>query len=370
MKLIRTFHPVGQGAFYTEVFKRDDINDIVIVYDCGTMSSRKSFKKIGGKELKDQISDFANSISGAKETAYLFISHLHNDHISGIPDLVTQLRPKTVVLPMLPLEVIHTSRIANFLALGIKKATQIDNLIKDLYLSDGSDNHYNFEKIIGVRPEYNGNSNLALYPNKAEKFEENSCSLSIDDNVFWRYRPFNSIDLTDERAKRLITNLRTNIPGLFNGDTLDVNVLVKQLDSVRKEYKRVMKNANDNLYTLVVESEPCNYEIASEDGSPAGCVYYGDFVPNDNWQRFLNVINDYSSIVGVIQVPHHGAKANWLSEMIKDTHIRHCIISAGQNNRYHHPSYWVINDIQTAGRNVHVVYEEPRSIMSMQVNIK
>lgn len=38
-KFIRTFHPVGQGAFYTEEYK-----GISLVYDCGTISKKKSAK--------------------------------------------------------------------------------------------------------------------------------------------------------------------------------------------------------------------------------------------------------------------------------------------------------------------------------------
>lgn len=34
--MIRTFHPVGQGAFYTE-----DFGDFRIVYDCGSSTERK-----------------------------------------------------------------------------------------------------------------------------------------------------------------------------------------------------------------------------------------------------------------------------------------------------------------------------------------
>ena len=37
MKLIRTFHPVGHGAFYTERFYDENGNNIAnVVYDCGS----------------------------------------------------------------------------------------------------------------------------------------------------------------------------------------------------------------------------------------------------------------------------------------------------------------------------------------------
>lgn len=33
---LRSLRLVGQGAFYTEVFKKDDGTSFTVVYDCGT----------------------------------------------------------------------------------------------------------------------------------------------------------------------------------------------------------------------------------------------------------------------------------------------------------------------------------------------
>ena len=35
MEMIRTIHPIGQGAFYSEQFKEKDKKIANIVYDCG-----------------------------------------------------------------------------------------------------------------------------------------------------------------------------------------------------------------------------------------------------------------------------------------------------------------------------------------------
>lgn len=72
MKVIRTFHPVGQGAFYSERFYEDGRSEAIykIVYDCGTSwGSVMKAKKVVAKafDKKDVID-------------YLFISHLDYDH--------------------------------------------------------------------------------------------------------------------------------------------------------------------------------------------------------------------------------------------------------------------------------------------------
>ena len=43
MKVKRTFHPVGQGAFYTETFL-DQKGGQVVVYDCGTETGIKAMQ--------------------------------------------------------------------------------------------------------------------------------------------------------------------------------------------------------------------------------------------------------------------------------------------------------------------------------------
>lgn len=73
MKMIRTFHPVGHGAFYTERFY-DDEN---VVLDCGTLST--------ATQLNNEIKKLQKS--GMKEIDAIFISHFHTDHISKIDAL-------------------------------------------------------------------------------------------------------------------------------------------------------------------------------------------------------------------------------------------------------------------------------------------
>ena len=65
----RIFVPVGQGAFYLEKFEIGE-EKFNIVYDCGTSTETVDIKsKIRSYFKKDE------------EIDYVFISHLHKDHI-------------------------------------------------------------------------------------------------------------------------------------------------------------------------------------------------------------------------------------------------------------------------------------------------
>lgn len=357
IRMRRTFHPVGQGAFCSEVFRSKNEQEYAVVYDCGTETPAAN--------MSSQITDFANGLDPYNQKIdLLFISHLHHDHISGIDELITKLPPQAIVLPMLPMSMILTNRIVNLISLG-RAGIESDNLIQDLYLGnhDGKEDVRRFDNIIGVAPaDWEVGRNERLYPTGAKSLEEGVCKLVEDWGPFWRYRPFNSVKTQDERAKRFIEKAR-QIPGLLVGDTLNVNDVWAKKSELRAAYKEAMNSVNDNLYTLVVESEPLEVVREEKDGSLAGCVYFGDYVPGkDRWNRFRLRVDDYDEMVGVIQAPHHGGKGNWRNQML-GKNIKHCIVSAGVYNRYQHPNYWVVNEIENAGVKVRVVSEESASVV-------
>ena len=93
MEVIRTFHPVGQGAFYSERFYEDGGAEAKynIVYDCGTSWG----SIIRAKKVVTQAFDKKDVID------YLFISHLDYDHISLVRTLIDSVRcVKNIVLPL------------------------------------------------------------------------------------------------------------------------------------------------------------------------------------------------------------------------------------------------------------------------------
>ena len=67
-RMTRTFHPVGQGAFYTEQFGREgNGSEVCIVYDCGTKTSQEHVDR--EKVVKDALGN------GSQPVDILFISH-------------------------------------------------------------------------------------------------------------------------------------------------------------------------------------------------------------------------------------------------------------------------------------------------------
>ena len=91
MTMIRTFQPVGQGAFYTEQFSKDDGEVFNMVYDCGSDSlDIQSLSNVIKKSFPRE------SIIDA-----VFISHFDSDHVNGLPELMRNFKVKKIFLPLI-----------------------------------------------------------------------------------------------------------------------------------------------------------------------------------------------------------------------------------------------------------------------------
>lgn len=139
----RIFHPVGQGAFYSE--RHENYN---IVYDCGSVNVSKGKKVVSQSFSKDEIIDI------------LFISHFDYDHVSLIEHLKKSvMKIRFVVMPLLDNEKILLCNI--FKALGEKAlATLVENP-KEFF---GAETH-----IIRVKP------------GSEEKINEETQRISLND---------------------------------------------------------------------------------------------------------------------------------------------------------------------------------------------
>ena len=89
MKIIRTFHPIGQGAFYSESFHYNK-KKINIIYDCGSLTSIDEIKN------EIELSFPENTVIDA-----VFISHFDTDHVNAIPFLINRCNVKNIFFPLI-----------------------------------------------------------------------------------------------------------------------------------------------------------------------------------------------------------------------------------------------------------------------------
>lgn len=358
---LRSLHPVGQGAFYTEVFKKDDGTLFTVVYDCGSETDSSI--------LDAQIDEFKNGIT---QIDILFISHFHRDHISGLDKLLAGITVVKTVIPMLSEQMVTLARVQNLLWYKID-ALVTDEIIRELYLSDETPDRFG-EVLVVETLDYTvlseGEKKSAFGQRK--RVREGS---TIDGfESLWEYMPFNSISIPDQRAIDFLNGLKGIVGALDNDGQLNVSRIIRGCRTkVKALYKDVMKGANENMYTMAVESRPSTSLAKGSDADvvrESRCLYTGDFdsAGNDSlWNRFTKAY-DYLGI-GTVQIPHHGSKLNWRQEFLNGD-PRCFFISVGTTNTYHHPDFWVVKDVCDAKSRITFITEKNETRREMKYWIK
>ena len=344
LQVVRTIHPVGQGAFYSETLHRPGLNDDKhIVYDCGVlpMSSR----------LEEEINNF---LPKGSTIDIMFISHFHADHVNGLKLLAERYKIKNLVLPQIDnYEWFYF--LENYLTAGIAD----ENIIENVKNSVGE------AKIIQVAPrEENGDRNVseefASIDGLGGRIINGLSPIVIDRQNFalWHFIVVNPLLKGDLDA------LRTAIEDVdYDGRKITIEDLYqpKILDAIRKDlqsiYEKVFKGGNE--YSMCMLSELANrkeYRSYSwynrRNRLCMGCRLYGyddidgglycgdaDFLHCDTLECLKRRLRGREENVGLLQIPHHGSKKNFNIDLLNWLgRIRVSFACFGSPNRYNHPS--------------------------------
>ena len=319
--MIRTFHSIGQGAFYTE-----ELDGLIMVYDCG--GSRKEI-------IEHEIQ---NTFEEDQTIDKLFISHFHNDHINGLKFLLSYCNVQTVYLPLL-----HEKSEIQFLIENIAFGEN-DPFISDLITNpDNAIHELSREtRVVHIKPR-----------DSDPKGEEDSDSLissgteislnNSSDNCTWVFVPYNF--QYDALNIQLCNRLEDN--GIDISNIAD-ELKIKQ-DEIIEVYKTVLggtKNFNVNslvLYSGPKEDNECDMYIENlydpwiHHGFFAlGCLYLGDYnvFRQTTMDDLKSVYSNYWNLLGTVQIPHHGSKYNFNYDLVEKNIF--AIMSAGKRRRHPH----------------------------------
>ena len=341
LQIIRTIHPVGQGAMYSERFLDKEGNTTFLaVYDCGSDNPQK---------LKREITA---SFSDTDDIDLLFISHLDSDHVNGIQKLQTSVRSiKIAVLPLIP-----DSRKAIYLLLADEMLRQIILTPEDFF----SGSHIVKVKSVSESVESPDPLNMPL---NGDKVLDSGTQILAKDFSDWCYIPYNYDEST--RLKDFYKRLASY--DIAESDLRDSDFIDKHRIRLRKIYEEVCRGSvNDS--SLVIYSGGFKTEYPSRiihgsgtksRNSGEACLYLGDASlkqPQTNAKSMVDDLKDrldsadVNRHVGILQLPHHGSVKNFHKGLLSyGLAPKSYFASFSQNNQHGHPSTQIAGLIVARG---------------------
>lgn len=420
--LTRTIHPVGHGAFYTEELTGFNGDIIRVVYDCGSKQAIKQWQNIIDSAFTAQGATMAKPKAKGKrlpkeEIEILFVSHLDEDHISGISRLKKKYDVKCVVLPLLKDKTIKNLEF--LLALGKTTSKTKESDIRALHSLIYNPQEYwgKDTKIVYVEPydPETGDINPASPKNLAElKTGETIKSfqaLNIGVNFFdkggdkccWKYIPFN---FDEKNRTKQFKKLVDECPALkqfpdiasavFRGcrskEVSALKCIYRQIGET-KEPSRLNSNslmvysgsvesfAKDSLTVCREEDDRVAGEkldsMKWEQGKNAACLYLGDadLVNTDVLSTIRIRLQAELPQLDMIQVPHHGSVNSYnheLQELNPDVEyyfLSHSkdLVSCGKG-KHPFPDSQVTADFQSPKRLL-CISEDPDTTCKMEYRI-
>lgn len=380
--LERIFHPVGQGAFYSEIHHYRHHLKASVVYDCGSITCR------------DTIQELIDKSPSGNKIDLLFISHFHADHYNGIDFL----DPAYIVLPML----------SEWEKVLFWVGNELNICAFDVNYEESIRRQFPRARFISVQ-QINGEENepqvLELDPDgeaaiprpgETTRQVESGTRLHLWRDTAWDYIPVNP-----KLDEALIENFKQRLAaeGIEYAAlrALNHDYFATHREKIKKVYKEIGSPNEHSMAVYSGPSTPCktfsqisllymrrthfcvnHVESLLEPHHWAfcGCLYLGDMnlKERDGTQSQLlkKIYGLLPSAVydclSTIQVPHHGSLENFNSALLswydKITESWKpwygpmlYVISAEDPNRYGHPSKEVLERLV----NHHWVSQHPET---------
>ena len=356
----RIFHPIGQGAFYSE--RHEEFNKkFNMVYDCGNWKNTKPADKVVKQAfIKGETIDV------------LFISHFDYDHVNKISTLKKHTRIKKVIMPLL-----HDNEkiflINLYKGLGF---SQILTLIENPQEFFGEETH-----IVTVRPSENNKNPIGddvevidLDNLKNTQIQSGSILRKKFKTYEWVFIPFNyEYENRNSELENLLLENGFCVKELKENPEYNIEKVIEGRKKLKDIYTKVSGNINENsmlLYSGISHLDKsyrqkafyfdCFYRCFKCDDEfyhisrwhrmarknhRVSCIYTGD--SNLNTVNVRTIFKNFWNSVGTIQVPHHGDIKSF-DESIFD-YGYYCPISVGKTNTYGHPSHTLISNIISKG---------------------
>ena len=354
--LTRTIHPVGQGAFYSEQLELHKDDAFRVVYDCGTKSSQKYLDREINDAFPLELGNDKNVID------ILFVSHLDNDHISGISTLKERCTVKHVVMPLLESDLDKKTEFLYWLG----KASNVphDKNTRQMYYSLILEPEVYWKKdvkIIYVRPYDENDKNpeeASVNPVDIDNLPQDGRIVTVDsfqcifkrmqllsaEFIRWKYIPFN---FDEKKRKKSFMAMVAKCPQLnpLPENLMDLFDDEPKIKALKRIYNRLEKKINGNSLMVYSGPEPTTVQCegmlfqgnvqksADERKKGAGCLYLGDVdLKNQNVVQLIKKMMPKEILeLDMIQIPHHGSMDSYHPDIQHEMkHVQYYFLSYGK----------------------------------------
>ena len=391
------FHSVGQGLFYTGSLAHGTFN---FVYDCGTESKQHYLLSSIDTYIKEIQGDMLNK----PQIDFVVVSHLHKDHYSGLLDLARKANIRQVYLPYLGNDKNFISLVLAYTIWGYERPTiNDDNLYSLFYFMCGLygiEENYDFPQTEAVflEGEEEEPSEYGFVSSKHEEYAH------IGSRKYWKFFFINR-RVSIGKLKLLIKKTYEILDAYGVKSVVELIATRNGIKKIAEIYNEVFsceisRDSNFlNMTSIVLIHYPLYnspnafyadsnkiMELSSRRiesryfGHWYHCEYtcfdfnrirtpstilLGDVMMDNIMAKIilsqLNLTNDNEkSLCGVLQVPHHGSKANWLAwkRVAIDSQIY--VIPFGLGNRHRLPNTDTIDDLVVSHQNIQLVNQIQR----------
>lgn len=371
-KMIRTFHPVGQGTFVTEQFEQGQC----IVYDCGTGTSKWLLRDI-----------IERCFAEGEKIDCVFISSIDIEHAGGLQWLLERCRVERVFLPQLNEEE-KALTLLKHVCEGGETKDFIGQLISDpkAALKEYRNPEQSFPLLAMIAGESEKDKNISdaklpirLLPIKSIA----GFHLFIDENLDWIY------EVAVHRQKKRIERLKEELQNI--GLAASAYETVQSVtDSwadleIRKKFYKVFKSMKHPfcavsmaLYSGPEEKDYDLYEQFTEEGKWScyarirpGCLYMGNLQLSGEEERarLEASIGVHMEHTGCLMLPGHGSQSLY-HEDILPKHNAIVVATADNENLTGEPHALVIRSVMQHKIPFYLVTELPGSMLQFYVNEK
>jgi len=381
---VHKFFPVGQGLFATGSIECLPSPRLRYrwVYDCGSSTAKRL--------ITNAITDLKDDCGEAK-LDLLTISHFHNDHISGVVELLNTIGAKTVMLPWAPLW--------HRLLIGYAQGLQADDTEMQFFVDpvryltqEAGDG---FEQVLFVMPSDGDGPQFSTEPtldpeppedlDEADKMSGPGGAVPYSDldltyahadrrvrslkpgqalSVFgvWEFIPYNDPDTRPSDPTGFQAQVSPHRQALLSGNDTDCKAALK---SLRGLYEATFGRTSMNDLSLTLYGGAigtwrghryvdCSLrhflgvcDCLQEEETRAAILLTGDgnLSSASKWAALKKYLDHRRAVrTSVFQVPHHGARANWHDGLAAAVSPVLSVFCSDPNHSYGHPHAEVLRD--------------------------